>query len=189
MRRQRPNGSLAQLGEHLPYKQRVTGSSPVTSTTKTTHESEWFFFLSLETTGVPGYTRRAALHPVWAAAFFQHRLSGGANCASMFAPNGREVFSLRFSEEMRRLRTAGTCRAPRRGKRVDTKISTLLTPTFFWESTAKFAELRLAKERQSGYHSVDFIKYSQFTDSVLLHIRSTLRRARHNSAAQFFCML
>ena len=27
-----PNGSLAQLGEHLPYKQRVTGSSPVTST-------------------------------------------------------------------------------------------------------------------------------------------------------------
>ena len=23
-------GSLAQLGEHLPYKQRVTGSSPVT---------------------------------------------------------------------------------------------------------------------------------------------------------------
>ena len=32
MRRQRPDGSLAQLGEHLPYKQRVTGSSPVTST-------------------------------------------------------------------------------------------------------------------------------------------------------------
>ena len=25
-------GILAQLGEHLPYKQRVTGSSPVTST-------------------------------------------------------------------------------------------------------------------------------------------------------------
>ena len=25
-------GSLAQLGEHLPYKQRVTGSNPVTST-------------------------------------------------------------------------------------------------------------------------------------------------------------
>ena len=30
-----PSGSLAQLGEHLPYKQRVTGSSPVTSTKKT----------------------------------------------------------------------------------------------------------------------------------------------------------
>ena len=26
-------GSLAQLGEHLPYKQRVTGSSPVVPTT------------------------------------------------------------------------------------------------------------------------------------------------------------
>ena len=28
-REARPNGVLAQLGEHLPYKQRVTGSSPV----------------------------------------------------------------------------------------------------------------------------------------------------------------
>ncbi len=28
---QRLDGSLAQLGEHLPYKQRVTGSSPVVS--------------------------------------------------------------------------------------------------------------------------------------------------------------
>ena len=27
--RTRKNGILAQLGEHLPYKQRVTGSSPV----------------------------------------------------------------------------------------------------------------------------------------------------------------
>ena len=27
-----PNGSLAQLGEHLPYKQRVIGSIPITST-------------------------------------------------------------------------------------------------------------------------------------------------------------
>ena len=26
------NGSIAQLGEHLPYKQRVTGSIPVVST-------------------------------------------------------------------------------------------------------------------------------------------------------------
>ena len=28
------DGSLAQLGEHLPYKQRVTGSIPVASTNK-----------------------------------------------------------------------------------------------------------------------------------------------------------
>ena len=26
------NGGLAQLGEHLPYKQRVSGSSPLSST-------------------------------------------------------------------------------------------------------------------------------------------------------------
>ena len=31
-------------------------------------------------------------------------------------------------------------------------------------------------ERQSGYRCVCFAKYSQFTDSVLLHIRFTLRR-------------
>ena len=29
------DGSLAQLGEHLPYKQRVTGSNPVASTNQT----------------------------------------------------------------------------------------------------------------------------------------------------------
>ena len=34
-------GSLAQLGEHLPYKQRVIGSSPITSTKKL-HESGVF---------------------------------------------------------------------------------------------------------------------------------------------------
>ena len=31
-------------------------------------------------------------------------------------------------------------------------------------------------ERQSGYHSVSFVKYSQFADSVLLRIRFHLRR-------------
>ena len=33
---------------------------------------------------------------------------------------------------VRRLRAAGACRAPRQGKRVDTKVSTLLTPTSFY---------------------------------------------------------
>ena len=28
----RANGSIAQLGEHLPYKQRVIGSSPIVPT-------------------------------------------------------------------------------------------------------------------------------------------------------------
>ena len=43
--------------------------------------------------------------------------------------------------------------------------------------------------RQSGYRCVYFVKYSQFTDSVLLHIRATLRWVRHNSAARFVSAL
>ena len=66
---------------------------------------------------------------------------GYLNRAGMFAPFRAGGFSLRFSEEMRRLRTAGTCRAPRRGKRVDTKVSTLLTPTSFWEGLAQIVNL------------------------------------------------
>ena len=71
-----PLGSLAQLGEHLPYKQRVSGSSPLTSTTKTTHESEWFFFLSLETAGFPGRASCVGNTSYPDGSFFQHRLSG-----------------------------------------------------------------------------------------------------------------
>ena len=36
---------------------------------------------------------------------------------------------------------------------------------------------------------MSFVKYSQFTDSVLLHIRATLRWVRHNSAARFVSAL
>ena len=41
------NGSLAQLGEHLPYKQRVSGSSPLTSTTQIlySHQAVQDFFV------------------------------------------------------------------------------------------------------------------------------------------------
>ena len=38
-------GSLAQLGEHLPYKQRVIGSSPITPTSKNTAICRVFFVL------------------------------------------------------------------------------------------------------------------------------------------------
>ena len=31
------NGSIAQLGEHLPYKQGVIGSSPIVPTTRESH--------------------------------------------------------------------------------------------------------------------------------------------------------
>ena len=39
------NGSIAQLGEHLPYKQRVTGSSPVVPTNKKTVTFVAVFFI------------------------------------------------------------------------------------------------------------------------------------------------
>ena len=80
-------------------------------------------------------------------------LWGTRTAVGGFAPDGRQSFSAPaergtrtaqacspltggsfFAEPqrgIRRLRTAGTCRAPRRGKRVDTKVSTLLTPTSF----------------------------------------------------------
>ena len=40
-----PYGSIAQLGEHLPYKQRVTGSSPVVPTKKEYRFSVLFFYV------------------------------------------------------------------------------------------------------------------------------------------------
>ena len=49
-----------------------------------------------------------------------------------------------------------------------------------------FLQLRKG-ERQSGYSCVCFMKYSQFTDTVLLHISAALRRCStavpHNSFA------
>ena len=45
------------------------------------------------------------------------------------------------------------------------------------------------RERQSGYRYVFFVKYSQPTGNVLLHIPEALRRARHDSAAQFVSAL
>ena len=68
-------------------------------------------------------------------------------------------------------------------------VSTLLTPTSFcflvWRrpETGDRSEIG---ERQSDYHSIYFATYSQFTDSVLLHIWVTPRKARHDRAAQHF---
>ena len=48
MRNAKLNGGIAQLGEHLPYKQRVIGSSPIVPTKKPSlldNESDGFFFI------------------------------------------------------------------------------------------------------------------------------------------------
>ena len=60
------------------------------------------------------------------------------------------------------------------------KMSTILLglhlPLFL--SLAQIRDRRPLRygERQSGYHCVTFVKYSQFTDSVLLHKSEGLRR-------------
>ena len=81
-----------------------------------------------------------------------------------------------------------------RSKRIDTKVSILLglhLPLFL--SLAQIRDRRPLRygERQSGYHCVSFANYSQFTDSVLLHMRVILHKrditVSRNSLAWIFC--
>ena len=82
----------------------------------------------------------------------------------------------------------GSSPYPRRGgKRVDTYGFYPLDSRFplFLNLTQTRDRRPLRKgERQSGYRFVSFVKYSQFTDTLLLHMRVTLRRARHTRVAQ-----
>ena len=54
-----------------------------------------------------------------------------------------------------------------KGIRVDTKVSTLVNPVSFWDSTAKFAELRLLGNGR-GF----FLPQDTFNASMYPHIRS-----------------
>ena len=70
----------------------------------------------------------------------------------------------------------------RRAKRIDTTCGgfyPLGTPVSTLGITRRRPETGDRSEngvRQSGYSTVSFVKYSQFTDTVLLHMRFTLRR-------------
>ena len=68
----------------------------------------------------------------------------GTRVALAIRPVRAERFSLNLSGDFavcgRRERFAPS---RREGKRVDTKVSTLLNPVSFWDGTAKFSELRL----------------------------------------------
>ena len=141
---------------------------------------------------------RAGGSPVPGGSFFQPRLSGGRElpqagspfpggsfsapadrgtrtAAGVFAPDGRRVFRWDSAGSCA-LRSAGTCRAPRRGKRVDTKVSTLLTPTSFyflvWRRLPTCDRCETG-ERQRIFSSVSFAIYSQgrihycYTDRLL----------------------
>ena len=74
------------------------------------------------------------------------------------------------------------------GKRVDTYGFYPLNsrfPLFVRLAQTRDRRPLRKEERQSSYYGVSFSAYSQFTDSVLLHISATLRWVRHDSAAQF----
>ena len=82
--------------------------------------------------------------------------------------------------------------AARAHKRVDTcGFHPLVNLPFPLEGLAQTRDRRplRKRERQSDYSYMTFSAFSQFTDSVLLHMRFTLRKARHNRAAQFVSTL
>ena len=58
--------------------------------------------------------------PLTGGRFFQHRLTGALELPQAGSPFPGGEFSAEPQRGIRRLRTAGTCRAPRQGKRVDT---------------------------------------------------------------------
>ena len=155
-------------------------------------------YLKISRQGLTGARElRKRVRPNGAAAF-SAPAERGTRTALACSPLTGGKFSAEPQRGIRRLRTAGTCRAPRRGKRVDTKVSTLLTPTSFYflvwrrpETGDRFEN----RERQRffstvGEHSVlPFLYIFAVSDTVLLHIWFTLRRARHSSAAQLFNVL
>ena len=111
---------------------------------------------------------------------------GTRTAAGGFASNGREVFACNQAESCA-LRSAGIRRAPRRGKRVDTKVSTLLTPTSFYFVVRRRPENgdRFEKEERQRIFPLirtDLLRVRPFllpirsSVTLLLHISATLRR-------------
>ena len=115
------------------------------------------------------------------AALFLHRPSGVRELPQAGSPfPGGKVFA-EPQRGIRRLRTAGASRRPPRwAKRKDNlRFSFLFEllpfPWIVWRRLPICDRCEIG-ERQSGYCSVTFSAFSQFTDSVLLHRRATLRK-------------
>ena len=139
---------------------------------------------------------------------FRHRLSGAYELRKRVRPDGAAPFLHRPSG-VRELPQAGSpfpggkvFAEPQRGRRrTHGGGQKGRTTCGFPSSLNSYLSLRghggnrrtatasKKGERQSGYCSVTFSAFSQFTDSVLLHIRATLRWVRHNSAARFVSAL
>ena len=119
-----------------------------------------------------------AVHSFRAAAFFSTGWLGHTNCVSVFAPNGRGGF---------RWTSAGSAPTRRGHKRVDTcGFHPLVNHPFPLDSLAQIADMWPLRNRGTaeGFFFRIFLNLFAVSDTVLLHIRFTLRRARHNSAAQ-----
>ena len=121
---------------------------------------------------------------------------GARTAAGVFAPDGRRVFRWDSAGSCA-LRSAGTCRAPRRGKRVDTKVSTLLTPTSFYFLV--WRRLPTCDRSEKEYGRGFFLCCGRTTFGVRpleQHVRSvrycsathvvSSTQARHTRAAQLF---
>ena len=127
-----------------------------------------------------GYANCVRVFVLFRAAPFSAPAERGARTAQAVRPNGRRV----FAEPQRgiRRRCGGNVEAPAAGaKRKDNlRFSFLFEllpfPCFLIRRRFPICDRFENRERQSGYLSVCFATYSQFTDRLLLHIRATLRR-------------
>ena len=138
-----------------------------------------------------GCSNRVSVFALTGRLLSLHRLSGALELPQAGSPFPGGEFSAEPQRGIRRLRTAGTCRAPRRGQKgrdtcgFPSSLNSYLSLVgIAWVQTVDCVSRK--RTRQSGYSCVSFSAFSQFTDSVLLHRRFTLRRARHDSAAQTF---
>ena len=116
--------------------------------------------------------------------FFCTGCAGHTNCRRRVRPIRAECFPLNLSGGFAAA-AAGTSRRPPRGQKGRTtcgfpsSLNSYLSLAS--QSGADCLHVTAPKigERQSGYLSVCFATYSQFTDRLLLHIRATLRWVRH----------
>ena len=141
-----------------------------------------------------------------AGSFFCTEFPGHTNCVSVFAPAGRLLFLRRLTgaHELPQacspltgggfsLNLSGECadaaRRAQEGRHLRFPPSCESPLSLLARRKSESGDRCEIRERQSGYRSVSFATCLQFTDTVLLHIRATLRWVRHDSAAQFFSTL
>ena len=111
--------------------------------------------------------------------FFSAPADRGTRTALAGSPLTGGEFFAELQRGIRRLRTAGACRAPRQGKRVDTKVSTLLTPTSFyflvWRRLPTCDRCENRGTAEDFFFRI-FRNLFAGSDTLLLHRPATLRR-------------